>query len=137
MCRIDPISGEVETFSINAPKKSGPWGLNLDGRNNVYIANFENLSISVLNGSNVDSLYGHEPGTALSPEGGYNFDGNIMRPTGLEIDSAGNVWVTNNYNEEADLYGQNSVFQAIGLADPVKTPLIGPVVPLLNTSPSL
>ena len=88
----------------------------------------------MLNESSVDSHYGHEPGTALSPEGGYDFDGNIMRPTGLEVDSAGNVWVANNYNEKADLYGQNSVFQAIGLADPVKTPLIGPVAPLFWTT---
>ena len=134
VCKIDPITGEVETFSINASKNSGPWGLNLDGANNVYVANFEDLSISVLNGSSVDSHYGHEPGTALSPEGGYDFDGNIMRPTGLEVDSAGNVWVANNYNKKADLYGQHSVFQAIGLADPVKTPLIGPVAPLLWTT---
>ena len=128
--RIDPITGAVETFTFNSSRKSGPWGLNLDGANNVYVANFEALSISVLNGSSVDSLYGHEPGTALSPEGGYDFDDNIMRPTGLEVDSAGNVWITNNYNEEADLYGQHSVFQAIGLADPVETPMIGPVTPL-------
>ena len=130
VCKIDPITGDVETFSINASKEAGPWGLNLDGANNVYVANFEDLSISVLNGSSVSSLYGHQPGTELSPEGGYDFDGNIMRPTGLEVDSAGNVWVTNNYNVEADLYGQNSVFQAIGLADPPKKPLIGPVAPL-------
>jgi len=134
VCKIDPITGDVETFSINASKEAGPWGLNLDGANNVYVANFEDLSISVLNGSSVSSLYGHQPGTELSPEGGYDFDGNIMRPTGLEVDSAGNVWVTNNYNVEADLYGQNSVFQAIGLADPVKTPLIGPVAPLFWTA---
>ena len=134
VCKIDPITGEVETFSINASKNSGPWGLNLDGANNVYVANFEGLSISVLNGSSADSLNGHEPGTTFSPEGGYDFDGNIMRPTGLEVDSAGNVWVTNNYNEQADLYGQHSVFQAIGLAEPVKTPLIGPVVPLFWTA---
>ena len=53
-----------------------------------------------------------------------------MRPTGLEVDSAGNVWITNNYNSDAQDFGQKSVFQAIGFADPVVTPLIGPVDPL-------
>ena len=134
VCKIDPITGEVETFSINASKNSDPWGLNLDSANNVYVANLEGLSVSVLNGSSVDSLDDHVPGTALSPEGGYDFDGNIMHPTGLEVDSTGNIWVTNNYNEQADLYGQHSVFQAIGLAEPVKTPLIGPVAPLFWTT---
>ena len=94
------------------------------------MANFEELSISVLNGSKGNSRDGQKAGTALSPKGGYNFDDNIMRPTGLEVDSAGNVWITNNYNSDAQKFGQKSVFQAIGLADPVMTPLIGPVDPL-------
>ena len=54
---------------------------------------------------------------------------NIMRPTGLKS-TARNVWITNNYNSDAQNFGQKSVFQAIGLADPVVTPLIGPVNPL-------
>ena len=128
--RIDPITGTLDTFSMNTRNDAGPWGINLDGENNVYVANFEELSISVLNGSKGDSRDGQTAGTALSPKGGYNFDDNIMRPTGLEVDSAGNVWITNNYNSDAQKFGQKSVFQAIGLADPVVTPLIGPVEPL-------
>lgn len=128
--RIDPITGTLDTFSMNTRNDAGPWGINLDGENNVYVANFEELSISVLNGSKGDSRDGQKAGTALSPKGGYNFDDNIMRPTGLEVDSAGNVWITNNYNSDAQKFGQKSVFQAIGLADPVVTPLIGPVEPL-------
>ena len=128
--RIDPITGTLDTFSINTKKDAGPWGINLDGENNVYISNFEELSISVLQGSKGDTSDDQAAGTALSPKGGYNFDGNIMRPTGLEVDSAGNVWIANNYNSDAQKFGQKSVFQAIGLADPVMTPLIGPVDPL-------
>ncbi len=55
-------------------------------------------------------------------------------PFGIATASDGSIWVANNYNKKADLYGQHSVFQAIGLADPVKTPLIGPVAPLLWTT---
>ena len=128
--RIDPITGNLDTFSMNTKQDAGPWGINLDGKNNVYVANFEELSISVLQGSMADSRAGQKAGTALSPRGGYDFDDNIMRPTGLEVDSAGNVWITNNYNSDAQDFGQKSVFQAIGLADPVVTPLIGPVDPL-------
>ena len=40
----------------------------------------------------------------------------------IEVDSARNVWITNNYNSDAQDFGQKSVFQAIGLADPVVTP---------------
>ena len=128
--RIDPITGNLDTFSMNTKQDAGPWGINLDGENNVYVANFDDLSISVLQGSKGNSDDGQKVGTALSPKGGYDFDGNIMRPTGLEVDSAGNVWIANNYNSDAQDFGQVSVFQAIGLADPVRTPLIGPVDPL-------
>lgn len=129
--RIDALTGELQTFPLNSKSFTGPWGINVDGSNNVYVANFEGLSFSVLCGATDGCPGGVPQGGALSPEGGYDFDGLIMRPTGLEVDSAGNLWVANNYHVDADDYGQHSVFQAIGLADPVTTPAIGPVNPLL------
>ena len=129
--RIDPLTGRVQSFEINSEAFTGPWGINLDGSNNVYVANFQGLSFSKLCGTATGCPGGVAQGGALSPEGGYDFDGTIMRPTGLEVDSAGNLWVANNYNEDAQLFGQHSVFQAIGLADPVTTPSIGPMNPLL------
>ena len=129
--RIDSLTGQLRSFEINAKAFTGPWGINLDGSNNVYVANFQGLSFSKLCGAATGCPGGVAQGGALSPEGGYDFDGTIMRPTGLEVDSAGNLWVANNYNEDAQLFGQHSVFQAIGLADPVTTPSIGPMNPLL------
>ena len=129
--RLDSLTGQLQTFPINSESFTGPWGINLDGSNNVYVANFQALSFSVLCGAARGCPGGVLHGEALSPEGGYDFDGTIMRPTGLEVDSAGNVWVANNYHEDAQLFGQHSVFQAIGLADPVTTPSIGPMKPLL------
>ena len=129
--RIDSLTGQLQTFPINSESFTGPWGVNLDGSNNVYVANFEGLSFSILCGATEGCPGNVRQGEALSPENGYSFDGTIMRPTGLEVDSGGNLWVTNNYHEDAQLFGQHSVFQAIGLADPVTTPSIGPAIPLL------
>ena len=128
--RIDSLTGQLKTFPLNSESFIGPWGINLDGSNNVYVANFQELSFSILCGALKGCPGGVAQGEALSPEGGYDFDGTIMRPTGLEVDSAGNLWVANNYNTDADCYGQHSIFQAIGLADPVTTPSIGPINPL-------
>ena len=58
--QIDPITGNLDTFSMNTKQDAGPWGINLDGENNVYVANFEELSISVLKGSKVDSRDGQK-----------------------------------------------------------------------------
>lgn len=129
--RIDPLIGQLRTFPVNSKSFTGPWGVNLDGSNNVYVSNFKGLSFSVLCGASEGCPGGVLQGETLSPERGYDFDGSIMRPTGLEVDSGGNLWVTNNYHVQPDLYGQYSIFQAIGLADPVTTPSIGQATPLL------
>jgi hypothetical protein len=52
-----------------------------------------------------------------------------MRLTGIAIDPAGNVWVPNNWKRVPDLAnpGGDGMIVFVGVAAPVKTPLIGPV----------
>ena len=118
------------------------YGVNISPKNTYYISASDgfNKLLGLLQSSDTQGLTINDLSTAASAYtfnrfiNGEELRGNIMRPTGLEVDSAGNVWVANNYNKKADLYGLHSVFQAIGLADPVETPLIGPVAPLLWTT---
>jgi hypothetical protein len=60
-------------------------------------------------------------GTALSPATGYGLDASAVLNTtvGLAIDSSGSLWVTNTYPYPL-------VTTIVGVAVPVKTPLIGP-----------
>ena len=62
----------------------------------------------------------------ISPDGGYDFDG-LVRNTGVQIDPSGNVWLANNW--ETVLVptkpGGHEMVVFIGLAEPVKTLLIG------------
>ena len=49
--------------------------------------------------------------------------------TGLQIDASGNVWICNNWTLDStkqDVIGGDGLVQFIGVATPVKTPLIGP-----------
>jgi hypothetical protein len=43
----------------------------------------------------------------------------LLEPYAVAIDAAGNVWVSN--------YGSDTLTEFIGVAAPVKTPLLGPV----------
>ncbi len=105
-----------------------PWGIAVDGNNNVWVSNFQGNRVSQLCGADTSKCPpGFETGDPISPEGGYFFDG-LTRNTAAEIDPSGNVWLTNNWETIAfpENPGGKEIVVFIGLAKPVKTPLIGP-----------
>jgi hypothetical protein len=68
-----------------------------------------------------------ETGTPISPDGGYAFNG-LTRNTGVQVDPSGNVWLTNNWKNMPNPLGNPggySIVAYVGIAPPVKTPLIG------------
>lgn len=91
----------------------GPNGIAVDGAGNVWVTNFHGASITELQGAN-----GGQPGGAVSPAGGFGQDASLSAPFGVAIDESGNAWVSNQ--------GSNTVTQFLGVAAPVKTPLLGP-----------
>jgi sugar lactone lactonase YvrE len=91
----------------------GPGGIAIDGAGSVWVANYYGNSLSELEAAN-----GSNPGQAISPGTGYGTDANLRLPYGVAIDSSGNIWLSN--------YGSSTITQFLGLAAPVKTPLVGP-----------
>ena len=116
-----------------SPFKGGgltiPWGIAVDGNDNVWVANFFDRRISQFCGRKPQNCPpGHDTGDAISPDfTGYGFDG-LERVAGIQIDSSGNVWVANNLLEEFRFVnpGGLQIVVFVGLAGPIKTPLIGP-----------
>lgn len=107
-----------------------PWGIAVDGDDHVWVANFGQQRVSKLCGANPETCpIGMSAGDPLSPENGYQFDG-LVRNTGVAIDPSGNVWLANNWFEIPIQTnpGGDGVVVFIGLAGPVVTPLLGPVV---------
>ena len=83
---------------------------------------------------------GFKTGEAISPPLGY-VGGGLQLETDLAIDPAGNVWVTNNYQDLSACFhqlsgalseahstrcGGDGVTIFYGMAKPVRTPMIGP-----------
>jgi hypothetical protein len=118
--------------SINAP-----WGIAVDGNDNVWVANAFGRSVTHLCGARLENCPpGAKTGDPISPPGGYI--GGLQIITDVAIDPAGNVWVANNWDRPdeglkkvpepalATRFGGNGTVVFFGLAKPVKTPLIGP-----------
>ena len=118
--------------SINAP-----WGIAIDGNDNVWVANAFGRSVTHLCGARLENCPpGAKTGDPISPPGGYI--GGLQIITDVAIDPAGNVWVANNWDRPDEgfkkvpdpalstRFGGNGTVVFFGLAKPVKTPLIGP-----------
>ena len=96
-----------------------PQGIAVDGKGTVWVANYRSNAglssvLSELAGSTASS-----PGALLSPSTGWGADADMVEPFAVAIDAGGNLWVTN--------FGTNTLTEFVGLAAPVKTPLLGPV----------
>jgi hypothetical protein len=96
-----------------------PQGIAIDGKGTVWVANYRSPSgySSVL--SELAAAGSANPGQALSPAIGWGGDAGMLEPFALAIDASGNIWITN--------FGSNTVTEFVGIAAPVKTPLLGPV----------
>jgi len=117
---------------------NGPWGIAVDGNDNVWVANGFGHTVTALCGARpANCPPGAKTGDPISPPGGY-IGGMQTVITDVAIDPAGNVWVANNWDLPyegfkkvpdpalATRFGGNGVVVFFGLAKPVKTPLIGP-----------
>jgi hypothetical protein len=104
-----------------------PWGIAVDGDDNLWVANFSGQRLSHLCGARASTCPLGATGAAISPDDGYSFDG-LQRNTGVQIDPSGNVWLANNWDDVpqiGDPFGDGLVV-FLGLAAPVAAPLIGP-----------
>ena len=74
-----------------------PWGVAIDGDDQVWVANFQGDRVSRFCGTEAQTCpRGLTTGDNISGKTGYGFDG-LQRNTGVGIDHAGNVWLANNW----------------------------------------
>jgi hypothetical protein len=134
----DALDGSITMIQRDGERTKGPfrgggvtlpWGVAVDGDDNVWVANFNGQGLSHFCGLTPKNCPpGTETGSPISPETGYKFDG-LTRNTGVQIDRSGNVWVANNFKITIDPKGNPGGYEMvvfIGLAPPIATPLIGP-----------
>ena len=118
----------------------GPWAAAADGNDNVWISNFNTPSSPIVQLCGVRTENcppGMKTGDQISPPGGY-VGGGLQMQVDIDIDPAGNVWVTNNWQDIDSCIGTprealstrcggQGVVVFYGMAKPVRAPQIGPV----------
>jgi streptogramin lyase len=127
MIRPDGTQPALQGFT--GPAESIPWGINVDGNDDVWVGNMWGRSAALLAG---DNTAGHPPGTKAGDVIHIFQSGTIQMVTDVSIDPAGNVWVANNWNKleaaagpnptlPTSTWGGGSGFTVIyGVAAPVK-----------------
>jgi streptogramin lyase len=117
----------------------GPWAASVDGNDNIWISNFSTASAGIVELCGFRTEHcppGVKTGDAISPPSGY-VGGGLQLMVDVGIGPAGDVWVTNNWQQYQDALGKvdealqtqgagQGVVVFYGMAKPVKTPLIGP-----------
>jgi len=117
----------------------GPWAVAVDGNDNVWISNFAGASgqIAHLCGVRTENCPpGMKTGDPISPPLGY-VGGGLEMQVDINVDPAGNVWVTNNWQDIDSCIGTpnealstrcggQGVVIFYGMAKPVRAPQIGP-----------
>jgi streptogramin lyase len=114
-----------------------PWGVAIDGNDNVWVANSVGRSVTHLCGARTETCPpGSKTGDLISPAGSYVQGLQII--TDVDVDPAGNLWVANNWDRPDEgfkqvpdpalstRFGGNGTVVFFGVAKPVRTPLIGP-----------
>jgi DNA-binding beta-propeller fold protein YncE len=134
MIRPDGTQPAPEGFT--GPAESIPWGINVDGNDDVWVGNMWGRSVALLAG---DNTQGHPAGTKAGDTLHIFQSGSIQMITDVSIDLAGNVWCANNWNSleaaaspdpkrPTSTWGGGSGFTVIyGVASPVQPPRIGKV----------
>ncbi len=122
---LDPDGNIVGDHAFTGGGLTIPWGIAVDGDDNVWVGDFAGERISQLCGLKTSTCPpGKTTGDPISPDGtGYLFDG-LVRITGVAIDQAGNVWAANNW-KEVPLQtnpGGYQIVAYVGLAAPVDVP---------------
>ncbi len=136
---LRPDGTEAKFSPIYGKGLYGPWAVSVDGNDNIWVSNFASAKAGIVQlcGFRTETCPpGMKTGDAISPPGGY-VGGGLQLQVDVGIGPAGDVWVTNNWQDRASCYGKpdevastlcagQGVVVFFGMAKPVRTPQIGP-----------
>lgn len=105
------------------PHGSLPWSTAIDGSNRVWVAGFGRPVVWLLCGADTGSCPpGSAPGSVLSPRTGFASKA-FQHFTSVQLDQAGNVWLSNNWSQLVPPVGGVGIAEIVGAATPVCAPL--------------
>ena len=106
---LRPDGSKADFSPVSGNGLGGPWAVAVDGNDNVWVSNFTSVtagSIVQLCGVRPETCPpGTKTGQAISPPTGY-VGGGMQQLVDIGIGPAGDVWVTNNWENDAAAFGQ-------------------------------
>jgi hypothetical protein len=135
---LRPDGSQAPGSPFNPGSIWGAWAVSIDGNDHVWVSNFApGGGVTELCGARTETCPpGMKTGDPISPPSGYK-GGGMQMLVDVSIDPAGNVWVSNNWQDPASCYGKpdegvstrcggEGMVVFYGMAKPVRSPQIGP-----------
>jgi uncharacterized protein (TIGR03437 family) len=100
-CPSTPCAGAFAGDGSSATKASlnKPSGMTFDSSNNFYIADTDNFEVRKVAGGDISTFAGHNgAGASFSGNLGAATSAGLWNPSGVAVDSAGNVYIADPYN---------------------------------------
>lgn len=133
---IDETTHKSDLTPYGDNELNAPWGISIDGNDDVWVAHFMGRGVSFMAGASGNSRTGsYNTGDVIHTIQ----SGSIQMLTDVIVDQAGNLWCANNWNLPQTVMqakpdpaystwgGGSGLVVIYGIAKPVQTPLIGPV----------
>lgn len=133
---IDKATHKSNLTAYGDGELNAPWGISVDGNDDVWVANFIGRGVSFMAGASRSERTGtFETGDVIHTI----HSGCIQMLTDVVVDQAGNLWCANNWNLPQTVMeakpdpaystwgGGSGVVVIYGIAKPAETPLIGTV----------
>jgi streptogramin lyase len=121
MAQIQPDGTVAGVYEL--PHGTLPWSQAVDGSDRVWVAGFARHDVWLLCGATTSACPpGSATGAVLSPRLGFRSRA-FQHFTSVQIDQAGNVWLSNNWSHLVPPVGGTGIAQVIGVATPVCAPL--------------
>jgi hypothetical protein len=119
--RIGPDGTVAGVYGL--PTGTLPWSQAVDGSDRVWVAGFARHDVWLLCGADTSACPpGSATGTMLSPQRGFRSEA-FQHFTSIQIDQAGNVWLSNNWSQLVPPVGGVGLAEIVGAATPVCAPL--------------
>lgn len=136
---IDKTTHKSNLTPYGDGELNAPWGISVDGNDDVWVANFMGRGVSFMAGaSESERTEDFQTGDVIHTI----HSGSIQMLTDVIVDQAGNLWCANNWNLPQTVMqakpnpaystwgGGSGVLVVYGIAKPIQTPLVGEVSPL-------
>ncbi|MFM9949548.1 MAG: hypothetical protein ACKV1O_16540, partial [Saprospiraceae bacterium] len=133
---MDKTSQAADLKAYGDGELNAPWGVSVDGNDDVWVANFMGRGVSFVAGSSPSGrTEGFKTGDVIHTI----HSGSMQMLTDVVVDQAGNLWCANNWNLPQTVMqakpdpafstwgGGSGVLVVYGIAKPAQTPVVGPV----------